>query len=216
MDFNGCCGDSPHRRALEPLGGTPYLSERFAADLIQVDEHGVGGAGDFSRNESLFTYGEPVLAVANAKVVETVRDVKDNVPFFEPPSSAFTERTIVGNRIILRLRDGRYAAYGHLKPGSIRVRRGDRVRAGQVIAQVGNTGQSGGAHLHLQVTDGPDPIASNGLPFVLRSFRLVGHVPNIDEFLTGQANADIRRDGRTGAMHREMPLMESVVRFADR
>jgi hypothetical protein len=49
---------------------------------------------------------------------------------------------------------------------------------------------------------------------VFRRFGLVGHVPNIDQFLTGQANADIHRDGRTGRRRGELPLQSSVVRFA--
>ncbi len=39
----------------------------------------------------------------------------------------------------------------HLKTGSITVEGGDRVRTGQVIAEVGNTGSSSGPHLHFEI-----------------------------------------------------------------
>ena len=38
----------------------PYLSERFATDFIHIDAQGRGAAGDLTKNESFFTYGEPV------------------------------------------------------------------------------------------------------------------------------------------------------------
>jgi murein DD-endopeptidase MepM/ murein hydrolase activator NlpD len=43
----------------------------------------------------------------------------------------------------------------HLRQGSLLVSKGDRVAAGQQIAQVGNTGSSDGAHLHFEAWDGP-------------------------------------------------------------
>ena len=45
--------------------------------------------------------------------------------------------------------------YMHLQQGSLLVGKGDRVSAGQHIANVGNTGGSSGAHLHFEVWDGP-------------------------------------------------------------
>ena len=47
--------------------------------------------------------------------------------------------------------DGSYALYAHLNWNSIRVRPGDRVRAGQYIADSGNTGFTSGPHLHFAV-----------------------------------------------------------------
>src|SRR4051794_26072507 len=212
LNFNGCCGLGAHRTALASIDGVSHLSERFAADFIRIDAQGRAGAGDLSRNESFLTYGEPVYAVADGRVVDTLNTLKENVPLSEPPSIAFTERTILGNQVVLRLDDGRYAAYGHLKTGSVRVHRGQRVHAGQRLAQVGNTGQSGGAHLHFQLSDGPDELASDGVPFVLGSFSLLGSVSNIGEFLTGAAPAAVHALQSASARHGQMPLEGTVVR----
>jgi murein DD-endopeptidase MepM/ murein hydrolase activator NlpD len=48
--------------------------------------------------------------------------------------------------VILALGKGRFAFYAHLKPGSLRVKRGDRVREGEVLALLGNSGSSTGPH----------------------------------------------------------------------
>lgn len=76
-------------------------------------------------------------------------------------------RTGWGNYVVIRhiLPDGQTvrSLYGHLKPKSILVKRGDIVSAGQTIAQVGRTGQASSPHLHLEIrkalpsdSDGPD------------------------------------------------------------
>jgi hypothetical protein len=214
LNFNGCCGLTPHRTALVPVDGRPYLSERFAADFIRIDGMGRGAIGDFTRNESFFTFGEPVYAVADGRVVRTRNDLPENPPLMEPPGSEFTTRTTLGNNVVLRLRGGRHALYAHLKTGSVRVRPGQRVRRGQILGLVGNTGQSGGAHLHFQLSDGPDGPASNGLPFVFRRFSLTGTVSNVDAFLTGTANADVRPLRPVSPRRGQLPLHATVVRFA--
>jgi hypothetical protein len=213
LNFNGCCGLSPHRTALAQVDGRDYLSERFASDFIRIDDQGRGAEGDLTRNESFFTYGEPVYAVAAGRVVRTLNTVPENVPLHEPEGNQFTTKSIVGNQVVLRLRDGRFATYGHLRTGSVRVRRGQRVRAGQVLGRVGNTGQSGGPHLHFQLSDGPDPIASDGVPHVFDRFTLAGTVTNVDEFLTGAADAQIRPQNPASTRRGQMPLHGTVVRF---
>jgi murein DD-endopeptidase MepM/ murein hydrolase activator NlpD len=78
-----------------------------------------------------------------------------------------------GNRVTLDLGLDRYATYGHMQPG-LRVKAGDKVRAGQLLGLIGNSGLSGSPHLYFQVTDGPDPIASEGIPLVFTSFSRNG------------------------------------------
>jgi hypothetical protein len=213
LNFNGCCGLNPHRVALTQVDGSNDLSERFASDFIRIDNQGRAAEGDLTRNESFFTFGKPVYAVADGRVVRTLNNVPENTPLTEPPSNQFTTRTIVGNQVVLKLRDGRFAAYGHLQTGSVRVRRGQTVRAGQVLGRVGNTGESGGAHLHFQLSDGQDPLASNGVPYVFARFTLTGTVTNVDEFLTGAANAAIQPREPASPRRGQLPLHATVVRF---
>ena len=87
-----------------------------------------------------------------------------------------------GNSVILDLGDQRYAMYAHMQPGSIKVHKGDRVKLGQVIGLVGNTGNSVAPHLHFQVTGGPSSLASNGLPYEIRDFQVTGKTPGTKAF----------------------------------
>ena len=81
-----------------------------------------------------------------------------------------------GNHIVQDLGDGNYALYAHIKTGAVKVKIGDRLTAGQVIGSVGNTGNSDAPHLHFHVMSTPDPLRSNGLPFVFTEFRLDARV----------------------------------------
>jgi murein DD-endopeptidase MepM/ murein hydrolase activator NlpD len=62
--------------------------------------------------------------------------------------------------------------YAHLQPGSIKVHQGDKVRTGQVLGLVGNTGNSLVPHLHFQLMDQPSSLASNGLPYEIDNFTV--------------------------------------------
>ena len=61
-----------------------------------------------------------------------------------------------GNHVLLQIGEHRYAVMGHLEQGSVRVSEGERVRLGQQIAAVGDSGDSLWPHLHIHVQEGPD------------------------------------------------------------
>ena len=145
--------------------------------------------------------------------MRTRNNLPDIPPLNEPPGSNFTTQTTLGNNVELKLRGGRYVLYAHLKNGSIRVRPGQRVRSGQMLARVGNSGQTGGSHLHFQVNDGPNLAISDGLPFALRRFTLIGTVTNVPELLAGTANADVRRLQPPSPRRAQLPLHATVVRL---
>jgi murein DD-endopeptidase MepM/ murein hydrolase activator NlpD len=121
--------------------------QRRAADLV------IRGADDLShrdtgrRNEDYFVYGEQILAAAPGTVVTAIDGVPDNEPGSMNPSCA------VGNCLIVDQGSNEYAIYAHLKPGSLRVHRGDKVRMGQVLALGGNSGNSSQPHLHFHLQD---------------------------------------------------------------
>jgi murein DD-endopeptidase MepM/ murein hydrolase activator NlpD/pimeloyl-ACP methyl ester carboxylesterase len=176
----------PHRRALNPVNGRIRLGQRFAVDFsARLDAQGRTHVGDPNRNDSYFDDGQPVLAVGDGVVVSVVDRLPNQIPNDKAPV-AVSERD--GNHVILRLRDGVFAAYGHLAPGSVRVRRGQRVRSGQVIGRLGNSGNSGGPHLHFQLVNRASFLDGDGLPFVIDRFRLDGRVPSLDAFIAADAD----------------------------
>lgn len=163
---NGPSNNSGHRRALLWFGGHPYIGQRTAIDWIKIGESGTTFSGDPKKNENYFCYNQDVLAVADGTVVRVLDGVPENTPA-TGDSRAVTLNPVNmgGNQVAIDLGGNRYALYGHLIPGSIRVKEGDKVKAGQVIAKLGNSGNSSEPHLHLQVSDRPEFLASEGIPY---------------------------------------------------
>src|SRR5215217_7698453 len=146
---------------------TPY--QRNALDFVQLVD-GRGYEGDPKRVESWYGFGEPVLAPADGTVV-SVSDINPDEPI-----GAIGQTPGDGNHITLKIGNHRYAIMAHLKQGSARVSEGERVRIGQQIAAVGDSGNSLGPHLHFQVQDSPlfDPDQqASTIPIVFRDVLLI-------------------------------------------
>jgi hypothetical protein len=118
--------------------------QRWAYDLV-VMENGRTYVGDIHRNESYFAWNRDVLAAADGRVVECCDRETDNPGLASSPSPC-ASRT---NRIVIQHADGLMTVYLHLKRDSARVLPNDEVKAGQVIAKVGNSGRSTEPHLQF-------------------------------------------------------------------
>lgn len=165
---DGCCDAVRHVRATLPLNGQLFTAQRFAIDWERLDEQGRIYVGDPQSPASYRIYGQPAYAAADARVVAAVDGLPDTPPGALP--QGMTLEHADGNHVVLDLGDGHFALYAHFKPGTVQVREGQYVHAGQVIGHVGTSGNSSEPHLHFQVMDGPSPLASNGLPYRLRAF----------------------------------------------
>ena len=167
---NGPSNTSSHRRAMLPFNGQPHIGQRYAIDWIQLGDDGKGFTGDEHDNKSYHAWDQEIHAVADGKIVEVKDGIPENVPNSGKLAVQITNDTLPGNHIIQELSEGHYAAYAHLRPGTIKVKVGDTVHAGDVLGHLGNTGNSSEPHLHFQVCDAPSFPASEGLPFAIDQY----------------------------------------------
>jgi hypothetical protein len=181
VDGDGCCDMGAHRMALNPINGQLWAAERFAIDYLQLQPDGRLFTGDRTKPESFRYFGADILAVADGPVVAAVDGLPEQVPGNNPTGLALDQ--YAGNHIVQDLGDGNYALYAHIKTGTVKVKPGDRPGAGQVIGSVGNTGNSSAPHLHFHVMSTPDPLRSDGLPFVFTRFRLDSRVAVVNDDL---------------------------------
>lgn len=170
---NGPHLDSHHRMGAVVFDGLMHNARRFAIDWRKF-KNGQQFEGNPRDLHSYFAYGEKVFAVADGVVVKSLDRFPDNTP--RTPDGfelalPMTRENLGGNFVMVALRDGSFAHYFHMKPGSVKVKPGDRVKRGQLLGQVGNSGDSRWPHLHFQLTDQADTFASEGLPFVIDRFR---------------------------------------------
>jgi hypothetical protein len=189
---NSCCDlMTSHRLAMNPINGELWAAERFAIDYLQISADGTIFRGEPTRNESFPFYGDDIHAVADGPVVSVLDGLPEQVPGTGPTGLRLEEYG--GNHVVQDISGGgtekRYAFYAHMKTGSVKVKPGDRLTAGQVLGNLGNTGNTDAPHLHFHVMDAPDPLMANGLPFVFKSFSLDGRLVSndaLDPLLAGK------------------------------
>lgn len=205
-------GRPDHRRSFNAVDGQEHLAQRLAIDWVRLAPDGRFFHGDPKVNASYAGYGEAVLAVANARVSAVTDGLPENAGNNPAAGRTVTLDSITGNSIVLDLGGGRYALYAHLIPSSIRVKVGDRVRVGQPMARLGNSGNSDAPHLHFQVMDAPSPLGSEGVPYAHASFVETGLLEDLSGLESGapwRPSASAPRVAR----HNEFPLDNAVVDF---
>jgi len=171
---NGPSNTSPHRRALIPVNGHAYISQRFAIDWVEAYPDGKTYQGDPADNKNYRAYGHEIHAVADGTVTETKDGIPQNTPGAKSLAVPITLETIGGNHVITDLGNGLYAFYAHMQPGTLRVKVGDKVHRGQVLGLLGNTGNSSEPHLHFDICNASSMLACEGFPYAFASFEVVG------------------------------------------
>jgi murein DD-endopeptidase MepM/ murein hydrolase activator NlpD len=167
------------------------VMEEFAFDLVALGGDGKTHKGEGSRLDDYYAYGRDVLAVADGVVAEVATDFTEANDRLRRPDESeedYEKRTVmaqnellaknykapIGNYVVIRHAGGEFSHYAHLKQGSVKVKTGDTVKQGQAIAQLGHTGNTTEPHLHFQLTDGPDPMYSRGVPITFKNTTVEG------------------------------------------
>lgn len=208
---NGCCDEyTSHRGSLLSINGTLYAGERYAIDFVQMTPEGriADGPGNVLSNYPF--YGDEVLAATAGKVVGVQNGLPDGPIDFELAPREAADAG--GNHVVVALGNGIYAFYAHLIPGSVKVRVGQRVKVGQPLGLLGNSGNSNAPHLHFQLMDGPSPLGAEGIPYRFSHFTAEGRLANLPQFFGPGDKARLTATPH-GPKRGELPLNLQVVDF---
>ena len=205
LSANACCDPSVnHRSTLLSANGTYVAPETFAVDYIRV-VNGRFYDGDGTQNTDWFGYRAPIRAVAGGKVVSVVNDRPEVPPLAELNNPTVTKPSDYGgNGVVIEIRPGVFAHYFHMQTGSVSVEVGQRVRTGQKLGLLGNSGNTSGPHLHFGITDGRDTLTTNSLPFEIDRFRFEGTAD------PGPTPGEVTVTGKPHNERRSHPLLTSI------
>lgn len=169
-----------HHRRLDITGGmTTHFGitsnfMRYAHDFTIADANGRLFRTDGATPEDWYGFGAPVHATGDGVVVKARDGMRDNRKGAPP---AFTQEQIMadlslflGNCVILDHGNGEFSVFAHMKNGSVRVKPGDKVRAGDVIGAMGMSGDAFLVHLHYQLQSGAG--FEEGLPAYFAGVRV--------------------------------------------
>jgi len=137
------------------------------------------------RLQDCFGWGQPIFSATDGIVIQAedgwpernpVHPIRDLITLLKNAwtfdiNRAVDLRSLSGNHIIVETNDG-YAVYAHAQTGSVNVSRGNKVTSGQLLANVGHSGNSTAPHLHFQLMDHPDPRQAQGIPCCFREYEV--------------------------------------------
>jgi hypothetical protein len=156
-------------------------SERFGYDFTSARE-GKLYTGKGEGLEDFFSFGQPVLAPADGTVVAAVDKYDDNIP----KKAYQNEDPKEGNNIVIDHGQGEFSMLPHLKHGSLKVKTGDKVKAGQEIALCGNSGASPFPHLQFHLQNSAEWSKGDSLPVQFHDYVADGKEVASGEPVRGQ------------------------------
>ena len=199
-----------HRRVFYTVDGKARIPGRFAIDFMKLDKKGKTIEGNKNLVSNWYGYNADVLAVSDGEIASVRTDFKDSEKLDSHPKYKSSEAT--GNYISLKIGNGKYVFYEHLKAESIRVKPGQKVKKGDVIASLGLTGQASGPHLHFHVANKDSPLGAEGVPFGFEEFKLLGVYDDFEKFRNRKPWDDLNQESNLNIKN-ERPAPNTVIRF---
>lgn len=154
-------------------------SQRFAHDLV-IMKDGKSHKGDGQALTDYYCYGAPLLAPGDGIVAW----VEDQQP--DQAIGTTNATTPIGNGVVIDHGNGEFSLLAHMQPRSLRVKQGDRVKAGQPLGRCGNSGNTSEPHLHYHLQNGPEMGEADGLPAFFRDLVVDGEPVERAEIVKGQ------------------------------
>ena len=165
------------------------LQQQYAYDFSETDASGLRYKNDGKAREDYIGYGKEIIAPANGTIVEVIDGI------FENSLGTHNPYAQIGNTIIIQHSNKEYSVLAFLKQGSIRVKVGDRITRGQVLAQCGSSGNATEPLLHYHLQDSPYLQTAKGIKFYFeramvskegqKELRLI-HLPEIGEVISSE------------------------------
>jgi len=144
-------------------------------DFVKLGPDGMPFRTDGRRPEDFYTYAQPVLAAAAGTVVDMRNDIGAYGVGKAPEADVLRKDgdLFSGNLVTIDHGNGEYTLTCHMLAGSVVVKVGDRVTAGQVLGRVGNSGFAGVPHIHFNLITGPKWLVARGLPSLFSDFEQI-------------------------------------------
>ena len=188
-----------------PSHGVRAYGQAYAIDLVFEPIEGgrpVFGDGPAMRQPTDYpAFGQPVLAMIDGVVVSASGWRRDHRARSDMPAMLYMAFEgmvrelggpgfIIGNHVTIQGADGVFATVAHLQRGSLAVKVGDRVRAGEQIGGCGNSGNTTEPHVHAQLMDRRSPITGQGIPIAFRDIVIENSAAPADELIRDGLPAD--------------------------
>ena len=185
-DEIGC--PAPHRLARstkENSHSWEILTQRYALDFVIKNENNLTHQGDGKKLHDYFCFEKDVISPADGVVVEVSNKIKDYEGVGDY-SIDWKVRDFRGNFVIIKHSKKEYSFIAHFKHNAIVVKKGEKVKQGQLIGQCGNSGHSTEPHLHFHLQDHKIFWLATGLPIRFKRFSAKSQnkdlVIRIDDF----------------------------------
>lgn len=155
--------------------GVEHNPTRYSLDFMAADKTGKYCQNDGVELTDYYIFGREVIAPADGIIADAIEGRPDNqigemLMDYEELMRTKNLKLLGGNWLIIDHENGEFSYFAHLRQGTQKVKIGDKVSKGQVIAEVGNSGDSFEPHLHYQLQTKPEMNCA-GLPVIFHNFK---------------------------------------------
>lgn len=153
--------------------------QRFAYDFVGA-RNGELSPPSPTKNEDYYGFGRPVYSPGAGRVIVVIDSIADNA------LGVANTKSPAGNHVVIDHGNNEFSLLAHFKRGSILAKEGDVVKAGDLLGQCGNSGQSFLPHLHYHLQTGRTYGEGEGLPVRFRNYTANGKKVEAGEPVRGE------------------------------